>query len=193
LDKTSRIPEMLGIQSNNFIKKLVVKLEEAIDQDYYEKIKYRSLSKYPEMNEDQFEILYFELKRFFLLKALVPNLSMFSPQVDDIWHEMLMFTREYQDFSHRFIGEMIHHNPHLKGEVDHSGRAWFDWVYLHVFNLESFSWNAWNGFLFSKVNIDDLNGVTEEEMIKNIFNVNTLKRDHESYDFFYKIIRKLRD
>jgi hypothetical protein len=192
LEKTSSIPKLLGIQSNKFIKRLVIKLEGSIDQDYYEKIKYRSLQKYPDMNERKFEVLYFELKRFFLLKALVPNLSMYSPKVDDIWHEMLMFTREYQEFSHRFLGEMIHHNPHLRGKVDHSGRAWFDWLYLHVYNLESFSWNAWNGFLFSTITMENLNGDSEEEIIKNIFNVNRFEKDSESYVFFSGMIQKLR-
>lgn len=33
-----------------------------------------------------------------------------SLKVDDAWHEMLMFTRYYQEFSN-FIGGFIHHDP----------------------------------------------------------------------------------
>jgi hypothetical protein len=36
---------------------------------------------------------------------------MFSEEVDEIWHDMLLFTQKYQVFSEQFLGTMLHHTP----------------------------------------------------------------------------------
>ncbi len=36
---------------------------------------------------------------------------MLSEDVDEIWHDMILFTKEYQRFSEKFLGKMLHHIP----------------------------------------------------------------------------------
>jgi len=39
-----------------------------------------------------------------------------SRQIDDVWHELILCTREYQKFCEEFLGTFIHHSPELPGE-----------------------------------------------------------------------------
>ncbi|MEK5209706.1 hypothetical protein [Psychrobacillus sp. FSL H8-0510] len=185
----------MDIYENSLIKKIELKLEESIGKEYYEYIKYRVLEKNPNLSDQMFESRWIEMKRFFLIKALVPEVTMFSEKVDDIWHEMLMYTKEYYRFSNSFIGEMIHHHPHIQGSIDHSARAWFDWIYLHLFKLKENSWELWNGFLLNKLNkqfIEFVDTNTNEIIIKKLFNVKLLMEYPESEDYYNKLIKKLK-
>lgn len=51
-----------------------------------------------------------EAKRMLYLSIISDQAVSPSLQVDDAWHEMLMFTRFYQEFAD-FIGGFIHHDP----------------------------------------------------------------------------------
>ena len=73
---------------------------------------------------------------------------MYSVKVDDVWHEMLMFTREYEQFGKALCGGIIHHAPHTADEKPETGeRAWFDWVYGEVvFEAAPASGQLWGSF-----------------------------------------------
>jgi hypothetical protein len=58
---------------------------------------------------------------------------MFSEKVDYLWHQMLMFTREYDDFSKNYLGSVLHHSPNAKETPDPDLRGFFDWVYSELF------------------------------------------------------------
>jgi hypothetical protein len=51
-----------------------------------------------------------EAKRMLYLSVRTDDEISPSMKVDDAWHEMLMFTRYYREFSD-FIGAFIHHDP----------------------------------------------------------------------------------
>lgn len=51
-----------------------------------------------------------EAKRMLYLHAITKKPVSPSLKVDDAWHEMLMFTRYYQQFAD-FIGAFVHHDP----------------------------------------------------------------------------------
>lgn len=57
-----------------------------------------------------------EAKRMLYLNTLSSESVSPSVRVDMAWHEMLMFTRFYQEFC-KFLGEFIHHDP-TPGEPD---------------------------------------------------------------------------
>lgn len=57
-----------------------------------------------------------EAKRMLFLSASTGELVAPSAFIDPAWHEMLMFTRFYHEFS-SFIGKFIHHDP-TPGEPD---------------------------------------------------------------------------
>jgi hypothetical protein len=65
--------------------------------------------------EDEGEALFLEVKRYIVANHLVapdaPRCSMYSLLVDEAWHQFVLFTREYTDFSLRHFGRFIHHEP----------------------------------------------------------------------------------
>jgi hypothetical protein len=122
------------------------RLLRAFDNAFGERLKERVFAKYPSMSIDEFECRLFELKRYFLLSSLLRSTPMFSDEVDDIWHEMLMFTREYEQFGTAFIGMTVHHAPSAGKDEQPGERAWFDWLYAHLFEVTPFSARLWHGF-----------------------------------------------
>jgi len=72
------------------------------------------------------------LRQFFLsyLKSGKRRVAMPSQVVDDLWHEFILFTRDYQVFCQTAFGTFLHHTPAVKmGEVksDNEGlrRVWW--------------------------------------------------------------------
>ncbi|KIV56446.1 hypothetical protein AM501_09840 [Aneurinibacillus migulanus] len=68
---------------------------------------------------------------------------MFSEEVDEIWHEALMFSRDYEKLCHMFTGSMIHHVPHTS-EVENVScstlkRTQFFLCYNAMFPIEKTS------------------------------------------------------
>jgi hypothetical protein len=61
----------------------------------------------------QGEALFLEVKRYLLLAAEQERrpLPMFSVRVDEVWHQFILFTREYHEFCDRFAGCYLHHSP----------------------------------------------------------------------------------
>lgn len=59
---------------------------------------------------DDATMLVREAKRMLYLSASQQTVVSPSEDIDMAWHEMLMFTRFYQEFS-QFIGKFIHHDP----------------------------------------------------------------------------------
>jgi len=53
-----------------------------------------------------------EFKRYMALVGLgYRGLGMLSPEVDEVWHTFILFTREYAAFCREAFGEFIHHVP----------------------------------------------------------------------------------
>ena len=72
------------------------------------------------------------LRQFFLayLKSGCQRVAMPSQVVDDLWHEFILFTRDYEEFCQAAFGEFLHHTPAVKlgGEKsDNEGlrRVWW--------------------------------------------------------------------
>jgi len=53
------------------------------------------------------------LKQFFMAHLVSGNkfVSMPSQIVDDLWHEFILYTREYQQFCAEAFGRFMHHTP----------------------------------------------------------------------------------
>ena len=57
-----------------------------------------------------------ELKRFLIIAAEnhPESLDMFSPEVDNLWHTFLLFTKEYHTFCYNLLGQFVHqHCRHM--------------------------------------------------------------------------------
>lgn len=70
-----------------------------------------------------------EYRKFMMLLRLgYRNLPMCSPEVDEVWHLHILFTRDYAEFCERIFGRFVHHEPALGHSLsdDEQIRAFYD-------------------------------------------------------------------
>lgn len=154
-------------------------LQKSYPEHYKERVKERIIREQHITIED-FENRWFEWERYLVMNALLPSVPMYSREVDLIWHEKLMFTREYEQFSKRFFTMMLHHKPHSLKEqkLVPEQRAWFDLVYLLLFEPTKYSLATWGPFLKHPVSqrlIHDFRGLSDEQLQQKYLNVQVAK------------------
>lgn len=176
----ARPPQRLGIHPGHPAESIAQRLEACLEPDLAARVKDRVMKAHPRMKEREWEWRWFHLKRFLLMSAVMRQTSMYSERVDDVWHEMLMFTREYQTFCEKFCGGMIHHAPHTGGTAPGPGeRAWFDWVYGELFMPTPACGGIWGAFYRNPLpqeRIDRLERLSAEELRNELFNANSAAR-----------------
>lgn len=191
-----QLPQSLGIQPGLPIGPAVNRLEQALAADFTAMLQDRVQRKYPQMTEAEFNWKFLELKRYFLMTAVLKDVPMFSEAVDDIWHEMLMFTREYHRFGEAFVGSVIHHAPHSGGEPDPGGRAWFDWVYANLFVPTPYSDRIWTPFFRYPLNrdlLEELREADEAGLESRLFNHKAAERYPEIRETIAYLMRKAKE
>ncbi|MFT9850245.1 glycine-rich domain-containing protein [Aneurinibacillus sp. REN35] len=161
------VPERLGLLPHVPLYDLAKRLDEALNGEFGEMIKARIMAKHPAWTEKEYEWLLFEWKRYFIMASLFTSVPMYSDDVDEIWHEMLVFTREYEKLCFAVAGEMVHHEPHGERKPDSGARAAFDVQYGLLYEIKPASWDIWGPFfrhplpqeiahMISKGSIDDI-------------------------------------
>lgn len=191
--RASELPPGAGLLEDIPLEGIVAKLNSSIPADYVERIQYRVKSEHPGMTDDEFACKWFELKRYFLMTLILKSTPMFSSEIDDIWHEMLMFTREYQRFGEQFAGGVIHHSPEREPKQMPGERAWFDWVYAHMFEFAPSSKRCWNGFFRNPLDshITELLREGNEEIIADkLFNLEQARRYPEVAETINQLMRQ---
>jgi len=170
-----------GEEVDRDLRELVRRLEQALPESYEERVKRRVMEKLG-IGETEWGNRWFELKRFFVLTAILKGVPMYSPDVDDVWHEMLLFTREYERFSNDFLGTYLHHNPHDQPVFDPGERAWFDWMYTLLFRPTPYSRYVWGPFFrhpLSRDLLKELETSPEEQLMERHFNRESAARFEE--------------
>lgn len=152
------VPNDLGCHIEEAIP-VAAKLEEALDAEYMENVKRRVLQKHADWSDTDYEWRLFELKRYFLLAGILKSVPMFSDEVDEIWHEMIMFTKEYESFSKKFFGSFLHHSPNMERIPVPDERALFDWMYIRLFEVYPNSTKLWGSFFQNPLSRTLLNEV----------------------------------
>jgi hypothetical protein len=73
----------------------------------------RLLKRRPELSPAQVALVFDGLRQYFeiSLDARKRLASMPSQVVDDLWHEFILYTRNYQAFCNRAFGRYLHHTP----------------------------------------------------------------------------------
>ncbi|MFC0190046.1 hypothetical protein ACFFJY_17255 [Fictibacillus aquaticus] len=173
------IPDHLGVNASLQLEKSVMALKMALTEDYQSKIKKRYFAEHPKTNEDSYNHYFFELQRFFLMCSLAKNVPMFSEKADEIWHEMIMFTKDYETFCQQFCGQHIHHTPNDTFKPDPSGRAWFDLLYTELFHHTAYSEFVWGRFFkspLSKETIEDFLKCSHADLKEKYFRKNADKQ-----------------
>lgn len=71
------------------------------------------IKKYPHLTQKDMELVSQGLRQFFMAyqKSGKKYISMPSQVVDELWHEFILYTKNYQDFSKRAFGDFLHHTP----------------------------------------------------------------------------------
>ena len=86
-----------------------------------------------------------EFRKYMALIALGnKELGMHSADVDEIWHNFILFTREYAEFCERICGEMIHHRPNTsrRPELPPASVSEFQMAYTKFFGPVPPIWRA---------------------------------------------------
>ena len=61
----------------------------------------------PEFTDELFE----EMKKFLYLCATNDGAMAPPEDIDEIWHNFILFTGDYSDFCKKFVGTFLHHQP----------------------------------------------------------------------------------
>jgi hypothetical protein len=72
-----------------------------------------------------------EVLRFMELTRIAEGTLTPSPRVDDVWHELILCTRQYAEYCRAHLGRFVHHDP---GGSDDLNRARFRET-LRLYNL----------------------------------------------------------
>ncbi|MDO8990401.1 MAG: hypothetical protein Q7U91_12305 [Sideroxyarcus sp.] len=73
----------------------------------------RTRAKRPELTQEQMHLVQQGLQQYFRICVAAGGrfASMPSQAVDDLWHEFILFTRQYEQFCKRALGDYLHHTP----------------------------------------------------------------------------------
>lgn len=125
-------------------------LEDAYGLDYQLHI-YNRMVRETKYSQDAILELMFEQKRFLLMASILKKVPMFSEAVDEVWHQQLMFTNEYRDFTEKFAGRFIHHAPNVDGTDGADDKFLFDMMYKKLFIEKPFSAKSWGSPFYETV------------------------------------------
>ncbi|MBM7663268.1 hypothetical protein JOC85_004140 [Bacillus mesophilus] len=172
--KKHPIPDQLGIQIEAGFP-ILQRLDSSLSQYYLDNIKLRVMQNHPKWKDHEFEWGMFELKRYFVMNSLLKSVPMFSHRADEIWHEMLMFTRDYEKFSKGFYHDLLHHTPNMDSTPIPGERAFFDWVFISLFEITENSRAIWGCFFQNPIKrqiLDDFKVLSEDELLTKYFRIN---------------------
>jgi hypothetical protein len=89
------------------------------------------MKKHPQLSIKDCQLVAHGLRQFFLahLKSGRLYVSMPSQVADDLWHELILYTKNYQQFCQKAFGRFLHHTPAIvltKGQKGNDGirRCW---------------------------------------------------------------------
>ncbi|HYN54267.1 MAG TPA: hypothetical protein VES38_06145 [Methylotenera sp.] len=71
------------------------------------------IKKHPKLNAQDTHLVSKALRQYFLTyhKSKYKHVSMPSEVVDDLWHEFILYTRNYERFCKQAFGRFFHHTP----------------------------------------------------------------------------------
>lgn len=158
------------------LRELERRLASACRATFMEQVRGRVMAARPELTDAAYDWALLELRRFFCLTAIGGRqVPMYSAEADAIWHEMLLFTREYESFCDSFAGRRIHHEPHTEppGRSEAARRRLeFELIYGSLFRLYPMSERLLGRFgqqTFSAEQIEALGGADEAALRARFF------------------------
>lgn len=61
------------------------------------------------------------LKQFLVVCTVKPGVKVTSPEIDEMWHTFLLFTRDYREFCLDALGRFVEHEPFEAAQPDYYG------------------------------------------------------------------------
>lgn len=136
-----------------------VKIKPLVSEDWLdENIIQRVQKKHSDWSRAKVMELIREYKNFLYVCARDESENVPSAEVDEIWHEHILFTKDYEDWCN-FLGRKIHHNPEKVGE-----KKSFD-----------------EGFQKTKAKISDLSANRKETKLVKLTPSKSYKKSQSSY------------
>jgi hypothetical protein len=96
------------------------------------------------LSKDEYEEAFRELKKYFVLCHVSSDgVGMISETVDEVWHQFILFTREYHAFCTKYFGHYFHHRPNLASTpIEAESRQRFLTLYGEHFGLLPKIWGV---------------------------------------------------
>ncbi|MGG4263917.1 hypothetical protein [Peribacillus simplex] len=139
--------ETLDLHATEIVSEaLIEKLNKALDFDYMEKVNTEFRLKHPRDSQIRVNQAWRELKRYLIMTAVFGKVEMFNSVIDELWHIMLDYGQEYNEFCQTFIGRTIQHHPHSQPVFKPDERTLFDFYYVQLFTVDSPSIQKWGKF-----------------------------------------------
>ncbi len=76
---------------------------------------HRMVDKY-DWTEDRSRSVFEDTKRYLFLARTTSLPLIPPPDVDEVWHNFILFTVDYASFCERFLGKFIHHRPRRRDD-----------------------------------------------------------------------------
>ena len=91
-------------------------------------------AKRPELTLKDCQLTAHALRQYFLayLKSGCKFVSMPSQVADDLWHELILYTRHYQQFCNQAFGCFMHHTPAVVLGADRQNNAGLRRIWWHA-------------------------------------------------------------
>lgn len=177
-----------------FAKTIAKELEESFPLSYEVNIFNRMMSEVNPYYDDVIKLIH-EQKRFLMMTKVMKHVPMFSKDVDEVWHQMLMFTRSYESFCQSFTGETIHHEPNLSGEDSPNVRFQFDLMYTLMFEEAKYTKEAWGHRFTEKPTQDYIDSLKEMNNLSmwKLFNLNSDSSKEVAKDMLELIKEAIRE
>ena len=116
MDATQRSLPLGAIPTQSFSTEQVEMLEALHRADLW--FVEERLTRKQEYSADRAREAILEFKRYMALVGLgYRGLGMVSPEVDEVWHAFILFTKDYAAFCQAAFGEFIHHVPRTSRDV----------------------------------------------------------------------------
>ncbi len=104
-----------GISSSNYFKKFTKKgrSEFILGYSFPQRLRARLKLTYPHLTDDDVLLAESALRNYFVINSIAGKTSVAMPSqaVDIMWHEFILFTKQYQGFCKRSFGRFLHHTP----------------------------------------------------------------------------------
>ncbi len=81
----------------------------------FDPVVHRMIDKYS-WNEERARSVFEDMKRYLYLGRITGKPLIPPPEVDEMWHNFILFTVDYASFCSRFLGRFIHHRPRRRDD-----------------------------------------------------------------------------